>query len=472
MTLTHHFAKSALGLSIVIVLLSALGLLLVRHRTKLPALLSTATGKSSEERVFLPKAWQSQYKEPINLYFRQKGYAVVWVDAPGQANLQVSSTGDSTSWPIQTQTIGKTATLMPGADMVVATEQTNAFITLGAAVTSNLHPGDSATALASGLATVLRHTKPSNIWTVKALGDVILGRTVYKIMNQQNDWSAAFAKTSSFTKDADLTLADFESTLSDTADHPTLGMTFSAPSRAAAGLNFAGIDAVNVANNHAYNQGSKPFVETLKTLKDYNVPYFGGGINASEAHRPLIKEVKGIKVALLGYSSIIGTHEAGTADPGQAYLSMQPWGQFDEARAVQMESDIRAAKQQADLVFVYYHWGVEYTHTANDDQRAIAHRAIEAGADVILGTHPHWVQGVEWYKNKLITYSLGNFVFDQEWSTETKQGTVLSLTFEGTNLIGAKLTPYQIENYYQPRFVSTALGTTILNDVYSHSWWQ
>ena len=153
-------------------------------------------------------------------------------------------------------------------------------------------------------------------------------------------------------------------------------------------------------------------------------------------------------------------------------LSMAPWGDFEEAPIAQMEVDIKAAKVQADVVFVYYHWGTEYTHLANNDQRTVAHRAVDAGADLILGTHPHWVQGVEWYNGKLITYSLGNFVFDQEWSTETKQGTILSATFSGKNLVAASLKPYQIEGYYQPRFTTAATEQKILGDVYGSSWWK
>ena len=427
--------------------------------------------KSHVVSLLAPLALREIYSNSITKFFSSKGYSVDWVTNVHEANFQISDVALNSSRPIQTQTQGEHVSLVPGNDMVIPTQIPIRFVSIGDAVLKNSNAIDITQQLAKELALTLQTAKPANTWTVKALGDVIIGRTVYKIMNQKNDWQAAFTKTSDFTKDADLTLADFESVLSDTVDYPTLGMTFSAPKRAAAGLNSAGIMAVNVANNHAYNNGSKAFVDTLSTLKSYNIPYFGGGVDAVEAHSPLIKEVKGVKVALLGYSSIIGTHEAGVNDPGQAYLSMKPWGDFDEKRVQQMETDIHLAKQQADLVFVYYHWGVEYTHDENADQRTVAHRAVDAGADVILGTHPHWVQGVEWYKNKLITYSLGNFVFDQEWSTQTKQGTILSMTFDGKNLIDAKLIPYQIENYYQPHFVDTALGNTILSDVYNHSWW-
>ena len=327
------------------------------------------------------------------------------------------------------------------------------------------------TELVSSIVTHYLPIEPAPTWTVNALGDVIIGRTVYQIENQANDYTSSFSKMAALTKNADLTVANLESVLSDNVEHPTLGMTFSAPTRAADGLVSAGIDAVNLANNHAYNYGDTGFRDTMAALDTRKIGYFGGGINATTAHSPLIVTVKGKKIALLGYSSIIGSYEAQPNKSGQAWLSMAPWGPFDEQRAQAMEADIKAAKQQTDLVFVYYHWGTEYTHDAGADQRTIAHRAVDAGADVILGTHPHWVQGVEWYKNKLITYSLGNFVFDQEWSTETKQGTFLSMTFNGNTLIGASLTPYEIENYNRPEPVNVVKGNKILQDVYQHSWW-
>ena len=103
--------------------------------------------------------------------------------------------------------------------------------------------------------------------------------------------------------------------------------------------------------------------------------------------------------------------------------------------------------------------------------RQVAHRAIDAGATMVVGSHPHWVQGIEWYNGHLITYSLGNFVFDQEQMLETKQGMFLTATFDGSSLVGAKYTPIQIEQYYQPYLLDGAAAQKVLNDVYSHSWW-
>jgi poly-gamma-glutamate synthesis protein (capsule biosynthesis protein) len=249
-------------------------------------------------------------------------------------------------------------------------------------------------------------------------------------------------------------------------------MTFVAPFRAAAGLKASGFDAVSVANNHSFNGGVAGYRDTLAELDRLGVASFGGGLTSTAAHTARFLTVKGIKVALLGYSGIAGSTPAGADSPGMAYLSMAPWGQYDPSQADSMAADIQAAHSRADVVIVYYHWGTEYTHDANADQRVIAHRAIDAGADVVLGAHPHWVQGVEWYQGHLITYSLGNFIFDQSWATETKQGTMLQATFEGRHLTSAALLPYEIHDNLQPRPASPAAATQILADVHGHSWWK
>ncbi len=387
----------------------------------------------------------------------QAGYKPA-LSARSQADIVISRGNTPGALPIQLAPIGQPAKLETGSIIAPATAP-------GYYLSSTTRP-----ALAKQLAGTLK-TAPANSWTLNAVGDIIIGRTVYLQM-QRTSMLAPFSYFADTLKSADLTLADLECTISDA--HTIItdgGMTFASPFAATAGITASGIDAVNLANNHSFNVGAEGFTDTLDAMKRLGIGTFGGGRSDTEAHTPLILTTHGVKIALLGYSSIVGSTAAGADTPGMAHLSMAPWDPFSEAEAARMEADIRAAKQHADLVMVYYHWGTEYTHDANADQREIAHRAIDAGADLILGTHPHWVQGVEWYKNRLITYSLGNFVFDQECSAETKQGTMLKATFDGQTLTGAELVPYVIQDYQQPRPTDAATGQKILGDVFTHSWW-
>lgn len=163
-------------------------------------------------------------------------------------------------------------------------------------------------------------------------------------------------------------------------------------------------EAVSVANNHSGDYGKEAFAEQLDLLKRGGVAFFGGGRNLAEAHTPLILERSGLRIALLGYNEVeLRSFEAGPERPGLAWSEDQ-----------QVKEGIRAAREthKADLVVIYPHWGVEYQSNPSERQRSLARLMIDSGADLVVGAHPHVTQTVEWYKGRLIVYSLGNFVFD------------------------------------------------------------
>jgi hypothetical protein len=367
---------------------------------------------------------------------------------PTRANIVISSQPIAGGQVFTTRQVGKPNQLATSSGAIVsATDEPTLYVKTTASAAA---PAATLTTVTAALKTAL--TAAPATWSLTAIGDIIIGRTVYTRMQHYGDMLHPFALMKNQIAAADLTTADLECSFSDT--NPIItndGMSFVSPFAAAAGLSDSGIDAVSMANNHSYNGGAEGFLNTLSYLTEHKIGSFGGGRNSTEAHTPFITTVKGTKVALLAYNSIVGGQPAGATTPGMA--------------------DIRAAKSQAALVFVYFHWSAEYTHSANDDMRAVAHAAIDAGADLILGSHPHWVQGIEWYKDHLITYSLGNFIFDQEQSTETKQGTLLNATFAGSQLVSASFSPYQIEDYNQPHPADAATAQKILGDIYGHSWW-
>jgi poly-gamma-glutamate capsule biosynthesis protein CapA/YwtB (metallophosphatase superfamily) len=434
-----------------------------------------ATGRPATPlTVYLPPEIKNEYASTIETFARERALSVIFTDTADTAALRIVH-GSGASLPPSATAIQRAVPGQPvpltDSTLIKPPDTSRLFLVPGQGEVWNGSTTFLLTELIPPLAERLNARSPAETWTLTALGDVILGRWVLKRMQDAGSYTVPFAATAQETSKADLTIANLEVALTDRADHPLEGMSFRVPEAAAAGLTFAGIDAVNLANNHSYNGGSSGFADTLAALHAHKVKAFGGGTNRQAAHAPLILEVKGTKVALLGYSSIVGTVAAGIDRNGMATFSAAPWGDLDEQALSVMEADIRAAGEQADVVLVYTHWGSEYTHEANADQRTVAHRLIDAGADLILGTHPHWVQGVEWYKERLITYSLGNFVFDQEWSLKTKQGTYLNATFSGSHLIQAELIPYQIEDFHQPRFVAAAHGKGILQDVYDHSFW-
>jgi poly-gamma-glutamate capsule biosynthesis protein CapA/YwtB (metallophosphatase superfamily) len=243
-------------------------------------------------------------------------------------------------------------------------------------------------------------------------------------------------------------------------------MSFVAPKAAIIGLIDSGVDIVALANNHSTNFGVKVFSDMLSLLKEKGILTVGGGENISEAEKVTIIEKNGQKWAFLNWNAIVGAVSAKDDVPGVAQISMKPWAKTDsEEDFKKVEQAISDAKKVSDVVIVEFHWGVEYVTNQLDSQRTLARRSIDAGADLIIGTHPHAVQGSEIYMGKYITYSLGNFIFDQEWSQGTKEGTVLESYFYGKKNVASNLAPILIEDYNQPRFLSEIEGRSIIERI-------
>ena len=312
-------------------------------------------------------------------------------------------------------------------------------------------------------------------WKYLALGDIIPARDVYTAMRVRNDFVYPYAKIFERSKQADLTVSNVETTIADGQNYQegVNIMNFTAPARALDGIIDSGIDGVNLANNHSSNGGSQKFAEMMNLLTAKGIGYFGAGLNSAESNKPWVTKVKDISIAHLGYNSVPGLIPPTASTAGGNTIAVAPWGSLQPQQVASVATEIKEAKNSNDVVIVWFQWGTEYTHQANEDQRALAHAAIDAGADVVIATHPHWTQGVEWYKDHLIAYSLGNFVFDQNWSEETRRSVALELEFEQNNVVGAELLPIHIENLVQPRFLDPTETTyqQILHDVSNNSWW-
>lgn len=181
---------------------------------------------------------------------------------------------------------------------------------------------------------------------------------------------------------------------------------FKAPPKSLPPMHKAGVDAVNLANNHTLDQGVEGLLDTIKHLKESEIRYFGAGKNKSEAYSPVYVERNGITIALCGFSRVIPQADwaAGKNKPGVAVA-------YDSTEAVKT---VEAARKEADLVIVLTHWGKERTTVLEKHQTLLAHSFIDAGADLVIGGHPHVLQGIEQYKGKWIAYSTGNFIFTKK----------------------------------------------------------
>jgi len=234
--------------------------------------------------------------------------------------------------------------------------------------------------------------------TITFVGDIMLARRPGEYLAMGED---PFAGVADVLTRSDLTVGNLECVVSTVGEPVPKWFNFRCHPRVVPVL-ARYFDAVSVANNHSGDYGKEAFAEQLRLLREGGVAYFGGGMNFAEAHRPLILEQGGLKIALLGYNNVeLRSYEAGPDTPGLAWLEPD-----------QLAADVRAAKEQADIVVVYPHWGYDYMFWHAEDQAELARIAIDNGADLVVGNHPHVTQPVEIYKDRLIAYSLGNFVFD------------------------------------------------------------
>lgn len=326
-------------------------------------------------------------------------------------------------------------------------------LTLTAAVAPAAPVGtlDAVTAFASAY----QATAPPS-YNVLFLGDIIQGRTVHTRMVARGDFQLPFRTVAPFTTTADLTLADNECDYSDTIPNPVdkdpLTFSFITKTAAADGLKLAGIRAVSLANNHSMNTGRQGLFDTIDALDARGILHTGAGKDLATARAPVILTVKGVRIAMLGYNGISAIYDGATdRSAGTVPLDMDI-----------LTADMAKAKTRADVVIPFFHWGVEYTSVPTAEQVRFAHAAIDLGAAVVIGSHPHWVQATEIYQGKQIIYSLGNFVFDQDWSIETKQGTMAELLFRANRVVGVRLISILITDFSTPHIATPAEAAPIL----------
>ncbi len=284
----------------------------------------------------------------------------------------------------------------------------------------------------------LRRIDPKRMVTIVVTGDVIPARNVNEQMLNRNDFLWPFRQTVDYLKSGDLEFVNLEAPLVAGCVRFNVGFKpFCGDPRFIDGLTFAGVSVANLSNNHLTNYGQTGTSSTIKLLTDHNIQPSGIGLVAHLS-------VKGVRFAFLGFNGV-GTR----IDP------------------VELKREITLARPGADVVVVQFHWGKEYVLTpqstgdsiAPDDPRVIGHLAVEDGADLVIGNHPHAVQGVEIYKGKLITYAHGNFVFDQMWTPDPGQedprnGVVGRYTFIDGALAAVTYLPTRTFDYGQPRFLS------------------
>jgi len=279
--------------------------------------------------------------------------------------------------------------------------------------------------------------------TLFAVGDIMMSRAVERKMLAKNDFMYCLEPTRKLVQSADIAMANLESPIIEGPLVDDGSFSFRADPRSAEALALAGFDILSLPNNHIMNYGSEGLVKTFEYLGKNNLDYVGVGENLNKIVNPLIKEVKGIKIAFLSYAYGPESYKATTARAGMALMDTE-----------QLIADINTAhEEKVDLIIVSMHDGVEYVNDPAVHQTEFAHVAIDSGADVVLGHHPHVVQKMEIYKDRYIYYSLGNFVFDQMWSQDTREGLGVMLHLNKEGVTDVEYYPIEIQDYCRPELV-------------------
>lgn len=318
-----------------------------------------------------------------------------------------------------------------------ATTNKNTEITDTSETTNNTQ-SDTSTTDQTSTETSNKKNKTVKI-TISAAGDCTLGvdsryNSVFNNYYDKNGASYFFKKVKSvFSKD-DLTIVNFEGTLTNSTARANKTYTFKGPAKYAKILKKGSVEVVNLANNHTMDFGSQGFSDTKNTLKKNKISYCGGNTIA-------YKTVKDVKIAFVGFNALNGVTEQ------------------------QVTNTIKTAKKKkAKIIIASFHWGIEKEYYPNARQKTLGRCAISSGASLVLGHHPHRVQGIEKYKGRYIVYSLGNFSFGGHTNPDDKDALIFQQTFYVKNgklqkkndvkVIPCSISSVSYTNNFQPKLLT------------------
>lgn len=289
------------------------------------------------------------------------------------------------------------------------------------------------TQIANSLLPPAKLDKKQELITVSAVGDIMLGRSVNNKIQKQKDFIFPFQKISDSFQSPDIVLVNLESPLGEDCPQTDTGMVFCADKNSVLGLKNMRVTHANLANNHINNQGVKGIELTKNILLQNQITPVG----LSTGSGIVVSQIKNSKIAFLGLNDVPPFPK-----------------QINNLSKELLLKQLDLATKSADIVIVSFHWGNEYQQRSKRQQE-FARLAVDNGADLIIGHHPHWVQEIESYKGVPIFYSLGNFVFDQMWSQKTREGLVAKIIFENNKVSTYSAIPIFINKDYQPELVKT-----------------
>lgn len=284
--------------------------------------------------------------------------------------------------------------------------------------------------------------QPTPIASLVFVGDIMLARAVGDVITRNNDPNFPFVRSAPAIAAADLAFANLESPISDRGQNQGSIYSFRADPTVVGGLLLSGFDVFSLANNHIWDYGAAALTDTVSRLTKAGIKTIGAGTDEQQANEPAFFEIKGMKIAFLGYTTLLpATLEAQGSHPGTSHPTIAA-----------ITQSIKNLRPRADVVIVSLHWGQEYAPIPTPDQENFARALVDAGADLVVGHHSHVAQKVERYKNSWIAYSLGNFIFDQSFSKETTEGLLLTAVLDSRTkkIESVSKKTFPINESYQP----------------------
>lgn len=277
--------------------------------------------------------------------------------------------------------------------------------------------------------------------TINFVGDMIFSGKVETLLEKKG-YSYPFTYLGDTFKKDDLTLGNLETPVTTGGvGAQNKQYVFKSSPKALDALRAAGMDVVNLGNNHILDQGEVGLLDTIKHLDQSGIQYVGAGKNAARAYEPLFIKRGGMTIAVVGCSRVYPEPGWAAGDNKPGVASAYNGGGYRD----RVLSTITNARKKADMVIVMTHWGIERSLTPDANQKKLAHDFVDAGADLIIGGHPHVLQGLEQYKGKWIAYSTGNFIFTKSSTQSTWKTAVFQATCKPKTGCNMKLVPYHAE---------------------------
>ncbi len=286
--------------------------------------------------------------------------------------------------------------------------------------------------------------------TLIAVGDIMPTARALPFVIKQG-FGYPYEATSEILKDGDIVIGNLETPLTTNGTRfKNKKYTFKAPIETAAALKKAGFTHLSLANNHMMDYGITGLASTLTALNNAKLNFAGAGENIKEARKISITEIKGKKIAFLSYSKTY---------PLEFYARRKRGGTAPGYRKF-ITADLKKASIDADIVIVAFHWGGEKLEHPRRYQKELAHLAIDSGADIVIGHHPHVLQGVELYKDGVIFYSLGNFAFGS-YSPSSRESIIAKIVLKDDRISSVEAVPINVNNFevhFQPKVLEGKKG--------------